>query len=486
MSSTAPAFNKNFFKGVFLSNEEDIISDPRQNYQLNFSTRLRSHLDEGISIDNSIEAGNKFRRAFRKGKFKGDERYISVPLGFGSFAKVVQINETGITVNLITYNGQIKTLLLSNGDASRAKVSKTAKHWFERMEVAPDSVGPFDIPSFHEEEHLKALGFRKIFYAGLNEVKQLKYLAQLLREANINPFTTHIKDLVPLIDRTLVFIEKGIQEQDRNAKKMLEILISFKTEAQEKMEKQEVSLYWWMHWHLRLARLTSLTSYLSIDESDYSWWRTETGWDQYLNDIMATGNFYYPPENKSIIRLARAVMRYPEQTFLPLLKNLGIIALNEASVDEDFAIQITNKRKMVDGGSLNPFSFLEHEWSHIRIVNSERKNKKMFSQFYSQWRKVRDTVPREQREMVELVFFCLLREVGEGVNLADPTHVATVFLRDIPRFLNPDDLQAFLPPDLLSHPKDDRTPKLTYKIIENYLKKSAEVFNQTAQRFQFN
>lgn len=94
-----PAVCEHPFKGQ----NKDTVSGPVPNYELLFFTRLRSHLDYGSPLSVSIEAGERFRRAFYKGEFKGDERYISVPLYQGPFAKVVQVNETGITVDLITH-----------------------------------------------------------------------------------------------------------------------------------------------------------------------------------------------------------------------------------------------------------------------------------------------------------------------------------------------------------------------------------------------
>ena len=479
---------KKFFKRILPFNREDIVSGPPPKYQV-YPMKRRSDLDKGAPPDDdSIKATNQFQQALRKGKFKGDDRYISVPLNEGLFAKVIQLHETGVTVDIITYTGQIKKTMLFGMDARLAKVSQASKNWFERMEAAPDSVGPFNIPSFHEEEHLKAQGFRKIFYSGLNKVKRLKYLAQLLREGNINPFTTHIVDLIPFIDNTLAFIENGIRKQGQNVEKRQEILRSLAREAQEKVDKGEVSLYWFLHWNFRLVWLASLTAYIpSMDESNY-WWLTEASWNQHLNNNMRTMNFssIINRETRPVIRTMRTAIQYPEQIFLPLRENLGIIALNEASVDADFAIQITNKKKITDNIPMNPFEHWDHELDHIRIINSEQKNKKVFRQFYSQWRTVRDSFPREKREMVEWVFFFLFREIEGGISLTDSVAITQALSRRTWRFKNPNDLKPFLPPDLLPNALDNMPSKSIDSIIEDYFKKSAEVFSQTALSFQFN
>ena len=478
---------KSFFKRILPFNREDTVSGPPPKYQIH-PMKQRSYLDKGAPPDDdSIEVTNKFRRALRKGKFKGDDRYISVPLDKGLFVKVVQVNETGVTVDIITYNGQIRKLILSERDARMAKVSQASKNWFERMETAPDSVGPFNIPPFHEEEQLKALGFRKIFYSGLNKVKRLKYLAQLLREANINPFTTHVADLIPSIDNTLAFIENGIQKQGQNIEKRQEMLGSLAREAQEKVDKGEVSLYWFLHWNFRLVWLASLTAYIpSMDELSY-WWLTETSWNQHLNNNLETMNlFSMNRETRPVTRTVTTAMQYPEQIFLPLRENLGIIALNEASVDADFTIQITNKKKMTDGISMDSFEHWDHELDHIRIINSKQKNKKVFRQFYSQWRKVRDSFSLEKIEMVEWVFFFLFREIEGGINLTDSVAITKVLSRSSWRFTKPNDLKPFLPPDLLPNSLNDTPSKSIDSIIEDYFKKSAEVFSQTALSFQFN
>ena len=473
------------FKGIFsfLSfNREDVVSGSPPNYQFSFSTKLLSHLDKGISLKDSIKAGDRFRRASRKGKFKGDDRYISTPLNWGSFAKVVQVDETGITVDVITYNGQIKQLTLSEKEASQAKISRASKDWFERIEKAPDSVGPFDIPQFSEEEKYKVMGVRKIFYAGLNKVKRLKYLAKRLRESNINPFTTHIVDLVSFIDEPLEFIDRGIQEQGQNVSERQDILKDFKKEAQQKVENQKVSLYWFLSWNFRLIWLASLDNYVIADElaarDPRLWWLTDASWNKYLNENMGTMTVF-DSGKKSIVRLIKAMMEYPDQIYLPFLDNLGVMTLNEAFADQDFVKQIINKEKMTDAIPMNPLEFEEHEMSHIRDFNLnqgnfgfDQKEKGIFSQFYIQWRKIRENFSPEKIEMVELIHSYLSREIRFEVSLTDGTNIVRALVRNASRFEKSKDLRVFLP------------PKMNIQGLGDYFETSAKIFSQIAKKFQ--
>ena len=478
-SESAAVCEHSFFRGLFFSQGAEVVSGTSPNYKFRFSTKLRSELDEGTSLEDSIKAGDRLRRAFRKGKFKGADRYISVPfLDWGGFAKVVQVDESGITVDLITYNGQIKQLRLSEKDVSRAKVSLAAKGWFERMEKAPASVGPFDIPQFNEEEKYKAMGFRKIFYMGLNKVKRMKYLARKLREADIDPFRTHIVDLVPFIDEHLEFIDRGIQEQGQNVSERRDFLKNnLKKEAEQKVEDQKVSLHWYLHWNFRLIWLASLDNYNYLisdklaEKDPRIQWLTEASWDKHLNENL--GAMAFLPGNKLVIKFVKSVMRYPEQIYLPVLDDLGLITLNEAFADQDFVKQITNKEKMTDAEPMNPLQFEEHELDHIREFNfNQQSEKRIFSKFYREWRKIRDNSSGEEIEMTELVHWYLSREIRSEVDLTDDTHIVRALARNGYRFENPKDLKVFLPPEI-----DAWT-------IGSYFEKSAQVFSRIARKFQ--
>ena len=465
------------------------MSGSPPNYQFNVPVS-RFYVDEGISLEDFIKAGNRFRRAFRKGKFRGDDRYISVSfLDWGRFAKVVQVNEMGITVDLITYNGQIKQLTLSQKDVEGAKVSLAAKGWFERREEAPASVGPFDIPQFNEEKKYKAMGLRRIFYTGLNKVKQRKYLAEKLREANIDPFRTHVMDFVPLIEKHLAFIERGIREQGQNVSERLAILEDFRKEAEQKSEKGECSLYWWLHWNFRLVWLASLSSYeiadslaaissaasieAAVKDLKKFRWLTDSSWNEYLNENMRAVRVGLG--HGIIGKLLESVMRYPEQMYLPVLDNLGLITVNEAFADQDFVKQIIiNKEKIIDGRGMNPIQFEDHEMGHINIFNSNQKDEKIFSQFYMEWRKIRDdfSFSPEIIEMVEFTHWYLSKETYFSGSLTDDIGIIMAFARNSDRFEEPTDLKKLLPPEI-----DGWT-------LAAYFEESAKVFSQIARAFK--
>lgn len=468
-----------FFSGLFFFQREEVVSGTPPNYKFHPSTKLRSKLDMGTSLEDSTQAGDRFRRAFRKGKFKGDDSYISVPfLDSGEFAKVVQIDETGITVDIITYNGQIKQLTLTERDVNRAKVSLAAKGWFERREKAPDSVGPFDIPQFNEEEKYKAMGLRRIVYMGLNKVKRMKYLASKLREADIDPFRTHIVDLVPFIDEHLKFIDQGIQEQEHNVSERRDFLKNnLREEAKQKVKDRQVSLYWFLHWNFRLIWLASLDDYYYlIDDSSATKdprqkWLTEVNWNKLIDgDLYRIG---LVKKQHLIMNFLQPFMRYPEQVYLPILDDLGLMTLNEAFADQDFVKQIINKERMTDGILMNPLQYEGHESDHIKDFNFNQKNeKRIFSKFYVQWRDVRESFTPEEIEMVELVHWYLSREIHFEVNLTDYIHINRALVRDKHRFENPNDTKALLPPEI-----NEWT-------IGDYFEESAKTFSQIAGKFQ--
>lgn len=479
-ANKAAVCERSFLRGLFFFQREEVVFGTPPNFRFHFSTGLRSDLDRGTSLEDSTKAGDRFRRAFRKGKFKGDDRYISVPfLDWGSFAKIVQVDEAGITVDLLTYNGRIKQFRLSEKDVNRAKVSPKAKGWFERREQAPRSVGPFDIPQFNEEEKYKAMGLRRVIYMGLNKVKRVKYLVRKLREAGMDPFRTHVVDLIPLIDEHLEFMDRGIQEQEENVSERREFLKNtLREEAKQKVRDGQVTLYWFLNWNFRLIWLTSLDNYnYLIDDKlakkDFRFiWLTEADWDKHLDENW--GRMTILPGKELIINLVKSVMRYPEQIHLPVLDDLGLMTLNEAFADQDFVKQIIHTERMTDGTSMNPLQYEEHELDHIRDFNTNQKDeKKIFSTFYAQWREVREDFTPEEIEMVEFVHWYLSREIRFAVDLTDEADIVQALARNDYRFENPEDMKSLLPPGINERTRGD------------YFEESAKIFSRLAKGFRF-
>ena len=378
-----------------------------------------------------------------------------------------------------------------------------------------------------EESKLKAQGFRAIHYEGLDHVREQIAFGKRLRayheEGTFDPEKTHVPEYASQIIETIEYMRRGMDKQwpknyekvlavysktkkevmeeellrfgvkafdeiepdhlpkeqmvsyfslrnlyqqiqyieeilnnfPKFEEKRLDILEEFIEEAQNKLNKEEVTYNWWIKWNLRLAKWASPIDFNYKD----MWWREDLA----LKDLIAE----YPKQTSEIKQMFLVTDSFPVLISFPIRRDLGIMALNEASQFGVIPIGIMNRViEYVDGvRDYSPSAYARHDFNHARnayggvgeyLYNYIKQNTR-------QWN-------TEDREKMEMIYFYVTHEISQ-IHLASEHDIYKLqeihLKKDLIKRLNDDkDLGSLLP---------ENTPS-----VEEYVTEAVDLFFQLA------
>ena len=297
---------------------------------------------------------------------------------------------------------------------------------------------------------------RPIFTKGLDEANRMIQLIERLRDAQIDPLTTHIPEFADDIPKHISFIKEGIEKSGKKKEAQLKALVELEKEALEKSQKKQVTYEWWMRWN---ALLTDLVSSFEIF--------------QYNNDIHYKHNYYVTFH-----------VSFPKAILLPTISEIGITAMNRYFSQRIFPLGVVNQPTLVDGNLFHPDQFFDHDVTHTNTVLLDRHisisdiDKHFNINLYQEFKKLDLTLI--QQEMIDLVYFAIWHERSFDIEPIQNWREATKFEisllfneRSIGRFQRENDLRELLPTSVNADSKEE---------VEAYLNEGKQLFEQLSNQ----
>ena len=457
----------------------------------------------------------KFRQAYNIGQFTEDEVYIQTP---HFFARIVEMKEGTIVVEILYRSGKVEKRALSKSELESAEISLISSKQFNQFEKESiKSIDSINIPRTNEEVALRAQGHRDIFIEGVDGMNRLQTLGQRLRERNINPFKTHVKDFADETKNDIKFIRQGLVSKSRKIKQEIEgssdytssekqlrtaeadaqlaedlkILEDFAQEAKQRVKEERVTHHWKSHWSNRLTVLTTNKSERpilivpdntpEIRRINEDWWKTEENLDEYLDSeyihnkkySFISSQFNVRKEN-SVEYIEEAIRDFPDRIFLPTTNTQGIIAMNETMGTNISPSGMINTSTVADGALLNPADFQWHDLndatlSYRKMAESGGTDLDFRKKFHARYKKVRQDLNKEDREKFETIYFVIKEDSIGRSGVQNLTSLN--FNLSVIRFLKESDLGVLLP---------DSVNTRSAEAVAAYLRECAEKFNEIA------
>ena len=411
--------------------------------------------------------------------------------------------------------GNTTPRLSCQGSMARGKV-------LENTEPSSKNEARVSVPKRKIKEEIKQLktqGIRPVFYRGMEEVYKMMATAFHLRKPNVSMYAFHIKDFAKQALQHIAFMRKGLNDRLKKSeeegsnesafwlKKRLALLNEFEKEALQK-QRGGATYLWWVGFNKRLSLLgyisqtsdyhawppellTSPTVKMNIGDHlifykrngvysiDFNWWKTEEGFNKVLFD--------HVPEAGAEISLTRRIINnFPNVIFLPTIKDLDIIPINDLISKGIRPGNLSAKRlKMVDGERHNSKKVFWHDEQHAveyiaylekRLQTGLGIPKDTSAEFRDSLNEKTKELPARQKEQIETVYFLLnyellLGRTEETLELGYKhrevkERSAVSYLQAI------DDLGFLLPKDINPHSKES---------VENYLNESKNLYWQTIE-----
>ena len=223
---------------------------------------------------------------------------------------------------------------------------------------------------------------------------------------------THFSFLEDLINPHIEFIRQGILNQNtEDTPRKLEILKMFIEEAHERQESRRVSYRWWVNFNYRLSILISAEKNERGPgfhlESD---WISNSGLEKHYLD-RDTYFLHFRPSGLSC---------FPEVALCPIKNgNLGYFTFNRIATTRVYPLGLVNKDIPVNGRSMNPQRFFEHDETHftssdIALKKWRGKNilEKRVIPFHRAFLQKMDTLSVSERKDAEWMYFTLFHEIS--------------------------------------------------------------------------
>ena len=110
-----------------------------------------------------------------------------------------------------------------------------------------------------EELRLKKQGFKREYYRGVDQARELNAVARYLRTINADPKNTHIQYFSDQIDKTISDFEASFRKHNQDNPEFLaerlKLLEDIKREARKRIKDQNVTYDWWANFNLRLPMI---------------------------------------------------------------------------------------------------------------------------------------------------------------------------------------------------------------------------------------
>lgn len=445
-----------------------------------------------VSLNKSVSL-NTFRRAFNKGEFTEDEIYIKAhaknkrKMLSENDAKIIQITGESVVVERVDLFGNFFTETLSQESLEQAKVNAAVRGFFKSLESTVKQVGPFQIPETHEEEGLKAKGWRDVFIVGLDDMNGIRNFGYKLRESKINPYTTHVVDFALQAPLRIEYIRQGIIEQGVEVEERLKLLEQIWEEVQTKIREKKVSYAYWLYLHYRLSILaTPSTEKYMLKRGDV-WWVTEEDLFEHFNNPPSelsknNKNLTELVERlnddinywiyQSLFKQVRDVIHlFPSRIVIPTLNTqMGIKGMNRSISNKIFPAALVNKKHRYDDEDMTPFRAFTHDIEHALLTLQDIQrftgNSMTLSQFYNLMENKMLTI--EQQERNETIFFSISHELEIFPMPKKREEIRLVLRFYLSSFYKKEDLGGLLPPQIRSKEQ-----------VKSYLLESIEFFSDT-------
>ena len=226
-------------------------------------------------------------------------------------------------------------------------------------------------------------GYGAIYTRGWHEINELVEVGRRLKELKINPNKTHIDYFAGQIGRHVNYMREGILSRkdisDEQKQKYLAKLEALENEGKLAIHKKEVTYSWWLQFN-----------------SDLSWVNEEYSWSRKKWSVEVV---------------------FPSFIVLPTIAGegeIGVMAMNRAFPEGIYPIGLTNKVRKVDGQTMTPRDFYEHDMLHAEINVGLSHYTGDIKLFHSRFVKLVEDFPMEKRKNVEFAYFVLFHEIGQN------------------------------------------------------------------------
>ena len=279
------------------------------------------------------------------------------------------------------------------------------------------------ILSIENQTDMEREGYKPEYIAALDQVSiflRLAYhLRQHFRDPKIDPEKVHIPELVQFIDPHIDFMEEGIRNQDSSDKDFrLSQLELLRSEAHSRIETEQVTYRWYLILNLHLALLAhpreTPYTFLKLKIDDLSG-------TPFLDLVEIESSMDYNERLRIITKLfSKFIDHYPfpEVIMMPTIENLGnigIISENRTYGTEVHLIGLSNKFMDAHSRKMSPLEYFAHEIEHIYNTQFQiNHNRKMYfftNLFINLFLDKLQTLPKPQRERIELVLYELAHEL---------------------------------------------------------------------------
>ena len=410
----------------------------------------------------------RFRTAYNKGEFIGDERYIGKYFSLGGRIahyynyRITGLEDGNLIVDYIDQTGSIKSTQITFGSGlinplEFVSVRQESKDMFHRVEY---SLAEVDFGSKNKE------GLKE------NKVDRLIFIGNQLRNSSrVDPYKTHIVDFEDQIADHIEFIRQGFLSSGVDIDSKLEILSDFKKEAENKRDNKELTYQYWLLWNMRLSLLVS-------SKKPYWDWKTHEGtlfWEP------KESNIFPKSEGTNYNNYAQDTIEFFLNDFtnfiiLPAVWSLGYKDINKALSNDIFLIELQNTNIVQDDNQMSPYDLYIHDLNHAVLGTYERISlpKMSNSRFSERYLQIAESFPDKIREMAEIGHFIFFHETS---GLLEPRNNIKKFFEknnvdednDIyTRLLDKEnDLGAIFPENVRSE-----------KEIKEYFERVSDVFNR--------
>ena len=342
-----------------------------------------------------------------------------------------------------------------------------------------------------QEPLLIEQGFKPSYYAGVDQAREFNRLHEYLREIQVDPNRTHIPYFADQVEKTISDFERGLRTQNITGdliyhrmtypeflEKRLKILEDFKKEARKRVENQDVTYDWWAKFNTKLSILASAkillhrlaSRFITFKKVDDLYFVDVLRIREEIEEMMSGGVSFYVGEKEFMtVNDALVFKEFPEKMMFFTTDELGIMAFNTLGNNAHFAGLSGYLENTKDGVKDScPFWYLKHDFVHVGFSVelpegvSDRMN---------------NISNKSDRKKAELALFIYRHEGGGGShNNHSQSALEEMMLLSNPslsyrtmmeRWLDPDDLQRFLPDGM--NVKDELE-------VQSFLRDSATVF----------
>ena len=346
-----------------------------------------------------------------------------------------------------------------------------------------------------QEPLLKTKGFKRSYYAGVDQAREFNAVAEYLRKIKADPKRTHIPYFADQIEKTIsdfeVSFRKHNQDNPEFLAERLKILETVKKEAQQRKTDQNVTYDWWANFNLRLPLITTKAEFitqmgrpdnLKIHEKTQEILLSATAVDTVRNIPYSGELFFYYKEI------------FPKEIMFFTTDELGIMAFNKLE-DNSYFVGVSGSTVAADGIKYPPLDFFNHDIVHIgaareqarignrgipkniieRVHNISRKSDREKAEMalfiarhengsrYLDWSLIEDYIEKEKKSLlapweIKQTRYKIKRSVKDMIL----SEIAGVY-----RLSDPDSLQRMLPRGLDINNKEE---------VQKFLNESADVF----------